>query len=115
MDEQFKNMPDKTTTASAGIPQKKNITLPVIAIILDFSPVLFSFLASLSTMFLSLFLISILAPVIGIITGIIALCQGRKRIGIIGTVLAVIAISAPFIFVFAIIMAFRTGALVISM
>ena len=121
MEEQIKDAPDKTAESiTVNVSQKPEITLPVISVILDLLPVLFAFLGSFlnsitNYAFAELFLISLFAPIIGVITGIISLCQGIRRIGVIGVVLAVIAIAAPFIFVFSVIIGFKTGAIVISM
>ncbi len=75
---------------------KKEIALPVIAAILSSSSILL-FLISLSFGVLPSFvvLLMVLLPIIGFIMGIVALCRGKKRIGIIGMILAIIAILIP--------------------
>lgn len=113
MENQFNNVPEKKL--ATNIQQKAKIGLPIIALALDFAPILFVFLASLHEAFLVLLLIGIFSPIIGIILGIIALCQGRKRIGTAGIIISIIAIILPIIFVITVILLLQTGAIVIGM
>ena len=111
MENQFMDTQNAGLTA---LPQKK-MWLPFIALALDFAPVLFISLAVLHQMFVSLLLIGIFSPIFGIVLGIVALSQERKRIGAVGVIISVTAIALPIVFVLTVILLLRTGAFVIGM
>ena len=76
--------------------RKNGLGLPIIALGLDLAPVLLIFLYSITrgaTAFVLLF--AVLFPIAGLITGIVYLSQGKGKIGSIGKILAIIAISLP--------------------
>lgn len=82
------------------IKHKNEIGLPLIALFLDFAPVLLVFLGSLVRGLSSAaLLLALLLPVAGLITGIVSLSRGKARIGIVGKILAIIAIVLPLAFV----------------
>jgi len=82
------------------IKHKNEIGLPIIALCLDFAPVLLVFLGSLVRGLSSAaLLLALLLPVAGLITGIVSLSRGKARIGIVGKILAIIAIVLPLAFV----------------
>jgi len=92
---------------------KYELKLPILALVLDFSPFIAVFIAV--TFYLPFLMFSIFAPVLGIIVGIISLCIGVKRIGKLGMILSIAAISLPIIFVLTVITIFATGAVAFSM
>ena len=83
------------------------ITLPLVALGLDFVPIFFFFLlffidafgqSTFAGTILSspaVLLLVLLSPAAGLIAGVIALNQGKKRIGRLGKTLAVIAVILP--------------------
>jgi hypothetical protein len=90
----------------------KGIVLPIIALGLDFAPVLiFVLLFSLLRADVSAILLLpvLLAPVIGVILGVAALRRGKERTGIIGKIIAITAIALPLGFV-AFVIIFFIGA-----
>jgi len=89
--------------------QKNKIGLPLIALGLDFLPVLLVYINSLTQGAISFILLLIVAlPIAGLITGIVALSQGKGKIGIVGKIIAIIAIALPVI-VIALIVIFFIG------
>ena len=86
-----------------GKPQNKKIRLPIIALIFGLAPAIFlfsSWIPFLGIAFMYLFFATwwgIYFQIVGLILGIIALCNRKKRIGIIGLIFSIIAILSPFI------------------
>ena len=86
---------DTKSSDSAG---KRELGLPILAFVLSLLPFFFMFLSmwiriySLSS-YMSL--ASLLAPICGVIIGVRALSFGKERIGIIGQILSIIAITIP--------------------
>lgn len=118
MENNFDNV--KNIDSAADISKKKSLRLPITALAFDFLPVLIVLIGSLTPLYRYLgiipLLIAILSPFAGIMTGMIALFNGRKKIGKLGVVLSVGAIALPIIFVLTIILLVaRTGALIIGM
>ena len=98
------------------VPLSKKIRLPLIALLLDFTPVLFIALASLGTALSGVFLLGvILSPVAGMIVGAAALVQGRGQIGTAGVIIAGIAVALPIVFVATVMLLFTTGAIAFGM
>ena len=117
----YSNNPDESTAANAysnnpdgsdtvNIHQSKNeIALPLVALGLDFLPFLLGFLNSRQIMIPMFSLLTILAPIAGIITGVAALSRGKVRIGAVGKTIAIISIALPLALV-ALIIIFFIGA-----
>ena len=75
---------------------KGGLRSPIIALGLDLAPALILFLSSFTRGLPSFTLLSmILFPIAGLITGIASLTLGKGRMGRIGKILAIIAISLP--------------------
>ena len=90
---------------------KYGIGLPLIALGLDFLPVLFIFLNwILQGAAASILLLAVLSPIAGLMMGIISLIRGKGRIGTAAKLIAVIAIALPAAFVTFIII-FFVGAM----
>jgi len=97
-------------TNTDGVQHKPEIALPIVALGLDFVPVLMFFLANLDVGFGGFWILSILlCPITGLIMGVMALCRGKQRIGIAGKVIAIIAIGLTVAFA-VIIVVFLVGA-----
>ena len=91
--------------------QNRGIALPLIALGLDLAPVLISFLASITRGVLAFTLLfMVLLPVAGLTTGIVSLSLWKDRIGKIGKILAIIAVSLPLAVVLFIIVIFIGAA-----
>jgi hypothetical protein len=88
--------------------RKNGIALPIVALGLDFAPVLIILLNSIirGGVLASALLFAVLLPVAGLITGIVSLSLWKDRIGKIGKILAIVAISLPVALVLFIIVIF---------
>jgi hypothetical protein len=76
--------------------RKNGIALPIVALGLDLAPVLIFILNSITWGFTAVTLLfAVLFPIAGLIIGIVSLTMGKDRIGKIGKILAIIAISLP--------------------
>ncbi|MDR1083386.1 MAG: hypothetical protein LBP22_00635 [Deltaproteobacteria bacterium] len=73
------------------------IGLPIYALILDLLPVLIVFLDRYAGGRLPafVFLVAVLAPIAGLTAGIVSLSKGKARIGLVGLILAIVAIALP--------------------
>ena len=103
-------MQDKHGTIFMTQKNKIETGLPLIALCLDFVPVLLVLIGSLIqglSSFALLFMI--LSPIAGLMTGIISLNKGKDRIGVIGRTLAIIAVTLPLALI-VIILIFFIGA-----
>ena len=86
----------QVTNSETVAQDKKEIGLPLIALGLDLVPIIFICLSSLFQFSLPFFwLIAVLSPIAGLMTGIASLRRGKTRIGIVGKIIAIIAIIAP--------------------
>ena len=93
MENKFNN--EQNGNSIATINQKKEIALPLVAVLLS-SPIALVFLVALGwglPSFAVLFMV--LSPIAGLITGIMSLCRGKKRNGVVGMILSIIAIALP--------------------
>ena len=90
---------------------EKKLNLPIAALLLNIIP-FFLFLGSLNIF--TLYLIGIF-PIAGVIVGIFALCYGKKRIGTLGQVISIIAITWPIVFIVTTILLDAVGALTFNM
>jgi hypothetical protein len=89
---------------------KKKIGLPLIALGLDFLPVFLIILDThITRVFGVMYLVMIFLPITGVIVGVKALSQGRDEIGIVGKIIAIIAIVLP-IFLIVFLLIFVVGA-----
>jgi hypothetical protein len=96
---------------------KNKVVLPVIAVWLSFSPVVFFFVLFIISIIPGAFelalppllLLTVLSPIAGVIIGVISLSRGKKRIDPVGRKLAIIAIVVPLSFV-ALVLTFSIGA-----
>jgi hypothetical protein len=83
----------KADLASAAPP--KGRFLPYIALTLVFPiPILAAFFRIAGSDWASLG-VMLLSPIVGMMTGIAALCYGKKNIGLSGKVMSIIAIATP--------------------
>ena len=82
-----------------SLPEKKEMGLPILALMLGFIPFFSFFIAFFLRMSSGLLLFSLIFPILGIIIGIVSLCKGKKRIGMAGVVVSIIAIVLPIGFV----------------
>jgi hypothetical protein len=98
MEDKF-NDKQQDLNSKIEIQRKNKISLPALALILDFSPILFILLSSLLGDFMSTFaLLSIvLFPAAGVITGVSALTKGKATISPNEKAVAVIAVVLPLI------------------
>ena len=92
MENRFINSYD--ANLSGNTPQKGHITLPAIALALSCYP----FLIVLSPSFVGDGII--FSPIVGIVVGIISLCQGKEIIGTRGVAISIIAVALPFVSIF---------------
>jgi ABC-type dipeptide/oligopeptide/nickel transport system permease component len=84
---------EQTITATQD---KKEIGLPLIASGLIFVPIIIQWVSSLLHWSVSfLWLVAVLSPIAGLIAGVASLRRGKKRIGIAGMIISIIAIAAP--------------------
>jgi len=98
------------------VPTYKNIiVLPLIALGFDVVSVILFFIASTGLPFSNIIIIfALLLPIAGIITGVIALCRGKRRNGIFGMIIAIVAIALPLsviVFIGVIFIGIVTGAI----
>lgn len=98
---------EKTIPVEIDI-SKKNIVLPLVALVLVSIPFIFAFLNSLGIRITMYPLFTILSPMAGCIIGIAAL-QKKGRISLAGRIIAIIAVALPLSFV-ALIIIFFIGA-----
>ena len=77
--------------------RKNGIALPIVALGLDLAPILIIVLNSIirGGVLASALLFAVLLPMTGLITGIVSLSLWKDRIGRIGKILAIIAVSLP--------------------
>ena len=90
------------------VESRRQIGLPLLAVGLDLVAVVLFFGSSLFPMPSFLLLLASLAPIAGIILGIVCLRRGRKRMGTLGFILAIGAIALP-LSVVALIVVFSIG------
>jgi len=107
VENQFNDTQDvKPETA---LNQKNEIGLPLLALWFSVFPFLLNYLFSGVGSFSSfLLLFLVLSPIAGLITGVSSLKRGKRRIGLIGIVISIIAIIIPLAFV-ALILVFYIG------
>lgn len=84
-----------------GHPQ---LYLSIIALALDFAPLLFTLVMwGHSTLLFLFFVSAVICPMAGLAVGVCALCQGKQNIGRAGQIIAVIAITIPILLILAVI------------
>lgn len=95
---------------------------PIAALLFDLGFVLFVVVGGALTLTvvgavlgLPLLLAGLLCPVAGIVTGVVALCDGKRRNGRLGTALAIIAIALPFVIVGTVVLLLSTGVIRVSL
>jgi hypothetical protein len=82
--------------STAAVYRRNDLRLPLIALGLDLYPVLIVWLSPfIPTLPSFIYLCIILSPIAGLITGVISLILGKRRIGAVGKILAIIAIVFP--------------------
>ena len=108
-------LPEREQAAELNPNQKRSLQLPIFALIFSLLPYLSVVLGVLGIGDIGLVLLfTVLSPILSLTAGIGALCQGKKKIGMLGIVLSVIALSlAVFLIgvIIAIIIGASTGAL----
>ena len=83
-------------TAQAAVQASQNrILLPLIALGLDFLPILMSGIMSFGIRIPAVNLLMLLSPISGLILGIVALSKGKAHIGTIGKIIALLAVALP--------------------
>lgn len=92
---------------------KNYLIMPIVALISDFLPILFLWLASLFGNFTMFLLFAVLSPLIGILLGAVSLGNG-KACGKAGIAIAIAAIALPIIFVLVTVLLLSTGVAVLS-
>ena len=96
------NGADKDINLIKGIPQKHKSRLPVIALVLGLTPIIFILLWQIpliGIIFVYLFFSTWFGTyfqIVGVILGVIALYK-KKHNSVIGLIFSIIAISSPFI------------------
>jgi len=94
MENQFNDTQD--TKPENVISQKKEVGLPLLALGFSVLPFLVYYLFSGLGSFASILLLYlVLSPIAGLITGILSLTKGKRRIGTIGIIISIIAITIP--------------------
>lgn len=74
----------------------KKITLPVIALMLDFLPFAVFYLRFFNSGFESFaIMLFLLCPIVGLILGVVAISKGKKVVGKAGMIIAILAVSLP--------------------
>lgn len=90
--------------------KKKPSKLPIIALAISASPILFYFFIPLGSFFSSLFVLSLFSFSLGgVIAGITALWKKRLQINTIGEILSLAAIILPFILTYIAVSLYRNG------
>ena len=77
--------------------QKNEIGLPLLALGLSLVPFLLG-ISGLSLFSSFILLLMVLSPIAGLITGVSSLKRGKRRIGLTGIVISIIAITIPIAF-----------------
>lgn len=92
---------DKQDTQSIpAVCHNNEIGLPLLALGFDLVPIFLVFLNSILRGLPSyMFLLIVLSPIAGLITGVISLAKGKRRIGLTGKIISIIAIILPLSFV----------------
>ena len=83
------------TQEEKTIRRINKIRLPLIALSLDFLPIIFVVLGLRVGLAAVYNLLTLLLPVAGLITGVIYLSRGKDKISKLGKILAIIAIALP--------------------
>ncbi|MCL2397885.1 MAG: hypothetical protein FWC93_07475 [Defluviitaleaceae bacterium] len=91
------------------------LNLPITALAFSIAPLVSILLVMLHHDFLFLLLLTILAPLFGLIMGIIALSRGKNQIGIAGAVIAGIAVALPVVFIAVILATAASSVVIIGM
>ena len=98
-------------TETAPVDRKSGLRLPLIALGLDFAPILLIALTSrVAGLQGLLFLLVLLCPVAGLITGIMAFVRGRGSLSLAAKIIAGVAILLPFSFIVLIVLLFVGAA-----
>ena len=94
MENEFNNTQEADVTTASN--QRKEIGLPLIALGLASVPFVSMLLDSLGLWIpSSTTLVVIVSPIAGMIAGVASLTKGKSRIGMLGKILAIIAIVIP--------------------
>ena len=95
----------------AKVPMIKRIRLPLVALGLDLMPFLIYYVLRFNMAVTSFFLLSaVMFPIFGAVTAIAAIREGKKEIGVLGMVIAILAFALPLVFVGAVLI-FVIGAM----
>ena len=101
------NSTNKLNTSAAASNQKNRLALSFLALGLSLLPFFLLFISSLGVILSGFFLtIMLLSPIVGIIVGVAALAQPASPLGVLGKVLAIIAIAIPLCLIFFILIIF---------
>ena len=89
--------PQLNTVDTMPEPSKpqNDLRLPLLALGLDLFPLFLGYLSSFGLEIPLFFLIVLLSPLMGLLTGIAALDKGKQHIGTFGQAIATLAIALP--------------------
>lgn len=82
---------------------KKKVVLPIIALLFEISPFVFVTLRGVNGVVLLLLLI---LPIVGFVLGVSSIRKGKAEIGIVGMIIAIIAVALPILMIGSIIVFF---------
>lgn len=111
-----KNLPPNTDLSMEGDHLRPDkVWMPILALFFSVGlPTLLFFVSSeiLRDLLEVLLLMFLISPVVGFFLGVTSLAMGKKQIGRVGKVIAIIAIAVPISFVLFIVLAFTTPGLI---
>ena len=92
----------ETSPAATTQPPKPSLALPLLALGFDLATALLIFLEEFTKFRFPFyypwyFFVIVLLPILGLVTGIVALCRGKARIGLSGVIIAIVAVALPLI------------------
>ena len=90
-------------TAKENSLAKPQVALPIIAILIEIFPFIFSLVGRFTSLALLMMLI---LPVVGFILGVVSLRKGKAKTGMVGKIIAIVAVALPALWIGAIIIFF---------
>ncbi|MDR0489159.1 MAG: hypothetical protein LBG99_07180 [Propionibacteriaceae bacterium] len=88
-------------TPTQLVPKLQGVGLPLLALGLVFLPVLVGYIVTWMGVYITgvVLLITMVGPIAGLIIGAICLSRAKNRIGVVGVILAAIAVAIPVIII----------------